>query len=195
LLAVAQALLHEACWAGLVRSPRASVWFISPREFDVLHGRQERSAPTYWCSACVRPAPCADPDEHTSDVQATFRLEDAPEHGTSAVLFVNGTEALRTSTTQSSVLLSGLTPGVCELTVQVLHGGEVIASSETLFLISSAALDPRGLGSPSSPDPSGEWTAVAFGSDDWGRSADMIPIFPHQAELDRTEREGWDPGA
>ena len=129
-------------------------------------------------------------------MQATFRLEDAPERGTSAVLFVNGTEALRTLTSQPSVLLSGLSPGICELTVQVLHGGEVVASSEVLFLISSAALDPRGLESRSNPDPSGEWTvAVAFGSDDWGRSADMIPIFPHQAELDRTEREGWDPGA
>jgi hypothetical protein len=137
----------------------------------------------------------ADLGGRSSDVQATFRLENAPEHGTRAVLFVNNTEAVRTSTTQPSVLLSGLSPGICELKVHVLHGDEVVASALTLFLISSAAVDPEGLGSLSGPDPTGDWkVAVAFGSDDWGRSADMIPIFPDQSELDRTEHEGWDPG-
>ena len=155
--------------AGLVPSPAPSVWWLSPRRFDVLH---------------------------SSDVQATFRLENAPESGTSAVLLVNETEALRTSATQPSVVLSGLTPGICELTVQVLHGGEPVASATTLFLISSAAADPRGMGSLSPPDPDADWrVAVAFGSDDWGRTADTIPIFPHQDELDQTEREGWDPGS
>lgn len=155
--------------AGLVPAPVTSVWFISPRRFEVLH---------------------------SSDVQATFRLENALEHGTRAVILVNDTEALRTSTTQPSVLLSGLTPGICELTVQVVHAGEVVATATTLFLISSAAADPRGLGSLSPPDPDGEWkAAVSFGSDDWGRTADMIPIFPHHGELDRTEQEGWDPGS
>ena len=87
-------------------------------------------------------------------------------------------------------------PGICELTVQVVHAGEVVATATTLFLISSAAVDVRGLGSLSPPDPDSEWkAAVAFGSDDWGRTADMIPIFPHHGELDRTEKEGWDPGS
>ena len=154
---------------GLVPSPAPAVWWLSPRKFEVLHN---------------------------GDVQATFRLEDAPEHGTSAVLLVNDTEVLRTTTTQPSVMLSGLAPGICELTVHVLHGGELIASASTLFLISSAALDPSGLGTQAPPDPDGEWkAAVAFGSDDWGRTADMIPIFPHLGELERTVREGWDPGS
>jgi hypothetical protein len=156
-------------WAGLVPAQTTSVWFISPRRFEILH---------------------------SSDLQVIFRLKDAPEVGISAALFVNDTEALRTSTTQPSVMLSGLTPGICELKVQVLHDGEIVASATTLFLISSAASDPRGLGSLIPPDPQGEWkVAVAFGSDDWGRTADMIPIFPHHVELDRTQHEGWDPGS
>ena len=155
--------------AGLVPSPAPSVWWLSPRRLDVLH---------------------------SGDVQATFRLEDAPERETSAVLMVNGTEAIRTSTMQPSVLLSGLTPGICELTVQVLHDGELVASATTLFLISSAATDPRGMGTLSPPDADADWrVAVAFGSDDWGRTADTIPIFQHQGELDQTVREGWDPGS
>ena len=166
------ALLMSSAQAGLVPAPPPAVWFVSPRQFEVLH---------------------------TDEVQATFRIENAPPSqggDAGAVLLVNGTEALRTATTQPSVTLSGLAPGICELTVQVLHEHAVVASASALFLISSAARDARGMGSPTEPDADGEWTAaVAFGSDDWGRSADTIPVFPHQGELDQTRRQGWDPGA
>lgn len=46
-LAAISALLSAATLrarAGLVKAPTASVWFISPREFDVLHSRQAKHA-------------------------------------------------------------------------------------------------------------------------------------------------------
>jgi hypothetical protein len=160
--------------AGLVPPPPTSVWFLSPRMFEVLH---------------------------TGTVQATFRVENAPDRGMTVRLLVNDTEALRTTTTQPSVALSGLEPGICELTAQVMRvnevrENEVVASTTTIFLISSAAAHPNQPDPQDAKDSEGSWTAaVAFGSDDWGRTADMIPIFPHEGELNRTQQEGWDPGS
>ncbi|EKX41787.1 hypothetical protein GUITHDRAFT_112206 [Guillardia theta CCMP2712] len=171
-------LLTCCCLIGLVRcslTPRspATVRILSPRKYAVLH---------------------------TDTVQIIYRVEGAKVEE-SARMFVNRSMMLETHTTQPSVTLAGMAPGVCELTVKVEDkDGKTVAEDTTWFLISSAAVEGRGAGGGEAWEEGRKnlvipWPAVAFGSDDWGRIADTIPIFPRQEDLERTEKGGWDPGA
>ena len=159
--------------AGLVREEAPWVQILSPLEFDVLH---------------------------TGAVEVVYRVSGSGGAAREAILLVNGTEALRTATTQPSVAMSGLPPGICNLSVIVVGQDDVeLAEASTMFLISSAAANPRGAKSRDAPPPDdqdeGRWFALAVGSDDWGRGADSIPVFPSMDDLLRAKAEGWDPGS
>jgi hypothetical protein len=137
---------------------------------------------------------------HHSEVQVEYRLSGETSAVSAAILLVNGTEALRTMNRQPSVSLSGLTPGICNLSVRVVgHHGELVADASTLFFISSAAATPNQGDAKEVPPPEhddeGRWFAIAFGSDDWGWGANSIPVFPSMEELRRARDEGWDPGS
>eukprot|EP00960_Hanusia_phi_P024540 723081-Hanusia_phi.AAC.1 len=165
---LAWCILFDLALSSLTPSPPPTVKIISPRKFAVLH---------------------------TDTVQIIYRVEGAEEE--QARLFVNGSMMLETTGTQPSVTLAGMAPGVCQLTVTVEDvNGEKVAEDTTWFLISSAALHREKVdGEEGRRKLVVPWPAVAFGSDDWGRIADTIPIFPRQEDLERTERGGWDPGA
>jgi hypothetical protein len=159
--------------AGLVRDANPTVRILSPIDFEVLHH---------------------------SEVQVEYRLSGETSAVSAAILLVNGTEALRTMNRQPSVSLSGLPPGICNLSVRVVgHHGELVADASTLFFISSAAATPNQGDAKEVPPPEhddeGRWFAIAFGSDDWGWGANSIPVFPSMEELRRARDEGWDPGS
>eukprot|EP00288_Rhodomonas_lens_P004424 CAMPEP_0177742674 /NCGR_PEP_ID=MMETSP0484_2-20121128/28791_1 /TAXON_ID=354590 /ORGANISM="Rhodomonas lens, Strain RHODO" /LENGTH=116 /DNA_ID=CAMNT_0019257031 /DNA_START=63 /DNA_END=409 /DNA_ORIENTATION=+ len=105
------------CFATIVSSayvppPPPTVRILSPRKFQVLHD---------------------------GDVDVVYRVE-GHARGAQAVLKLNGTETLRTTTPQPSVMLAGLPPGICELSVVLHfeHNGHISSSeASTLFLISS----------------------------------------------------------
>jgi hypothetical protein len=145
---------------------------------------------------------------HTSDCALTILLD--PGAGSSGHLmmavYVNDTELLRVpassnAASQPTVSLSGLDPGVCSLSVKLLESDthHTLAQDATTILVSSASLskDPAEPTTKAAPIGEGDysWHAVAIGSDDWGRTADMIPVFANMEALQDAEAHGWVPGA
>jgi len=139
---------------------------------------------------------------HSSSVDLSFQAHSSNLDGVlEAVVMINGTEILRTKigggVSRPSVGLDGLEPGVCQLSVMLcaLQGGHVLAQDEVVFLISSHASSPK-LAEARPLEPGDyAWQAVAWGSDDWGRTSDSIPVFAGLEELTQAKERGWDPGA
>jgi hypothetical protein len=120
-------------------------------------------------------------------------------------VFVNDTEVLRAplksnEVFQPTVTLSGLDPGVCVLFARLIdsENHDTVAEDTTTILISSASVsDGPEASSKVFAMSEGDyaWHAVAVGSDDWGRTADMIPLFASLEALEEAEKQGWIPGA
>jgi hypothetical protein len=168
--------------AELVPRPLPNVVLTSPRNLSILH---------------------------ESSLEVSYLLDNDLPRGMAVALIVNGSDtSLRTRKRSPNIQLSGLAPGICELEVAIVDesGSWTGINDSALIYISSAALSApskakypakdggRGAGAQREHDGR-TWPAVALCSDDWGRTADMIPVFPDQAALDRAVSEGWDPGA
>ena len=132
---------------------------------------------------------------HESSIDLAYFVGGILPAGAVVQVVVNGTAALRTSKYNPTIQLAGLNPGVCEFVVEVLDFLErpVGARDTAMILITSAFL--RNWTAPDDEDLGGPWQAVAFSSDDWGRTADMIPLFADKEALDHAVAEGWDPGS